>query len=248
MYRRSTGSGTSSLTLESAAFGGARQYSPALRRWMAPDPLSEKYYGISPYAFCNNNPLRYVDPDGRASGDPVREPDIRMNRASNLMGEGIRSYNGKYTNHQGFDYYAPIGTDVLSVLDGVVYAVIEDNGAYGRTLTVEHTDSQNNTIYSFYAHLDKVNVKVGESVTEGQVVAKSGISGNSSDLKGQDQHLHFELRSQPDNIKGLTGKLDPNTVVDTKFISQDPEIRPQTNVGIIKIYKDGTEEYKDVIR
>ena len=227
---------------------GARQSSPALRRWMAPDPLSEKYYGISPYALCNNNPLRYVDPDGRASGDPVREPDIRMNRASNLMGEGIRSYNGKYTNHQGFDYYAPIGTDVLSVLDGVVYAVIEENGAYGRTLTIEHTDSQNNIIYSFYAHLDKVNVKVGESVTEGQVVAKSGISGNASNLKGQDQHLHFELRSQPDNIKGLTGKLDPNTVVDTKFISQDPEIRPQNNVGIIKIYKDGTEEYKDVIR
>ena len=43
---------------------GARQYSPALRRWMAPDPLSEKYYGISPYAFCNNNPVNFVDPDG----------------------------------------------------------------------------------------------------------------------------------------------------------------------------------------
>lgn len=48
---------------------GARQYSPALRRWMAPDPLSEKYYGISPYAFCNNNPLRYVDPDGKDGWD-----------------------------------------------------------------------------------------------------------------------------------------------------------------------------------
>ena len=44
---------------------GARQYSPALRRWMTPDPLSEKYYGISPYAFCNNNPVNLVDPDGR---------------------------------------------------------------------------------------------------------------------------------------------------------------------------------------
>jgi hypothetical protein len=29
------------------------------------DPLSEKYYGISPYAFCNNNPVNLVDPDGR---------------------------------------------------------------------------------------------------------------------------------------------------------------------------------------
>ena len=86
------------------------------------------------------------------------------------------------------------------------------------------------------------------NVTEGQVVAKSGISGNAKGLQGLDQHLHFELRSLPENIKGLTGKLDPNTVVDTKFISQDPEVRPQTQVGIIKIYKDGTEEYKDVIR
>jgi RHS repeat-associated protein len=44
---------------------GARQYSPTLRRWMTPDPLSEKYYGVSPYAFCNNNPVNLVDPDGR---------------------------------------------------------------------------------------------------------------------------------------------------------------------------------------
>ena len=43
---------------------GARQYSPALRRWMMPDPLSEKYYGTSPYTFCNNNPVNFVDPDG----------------------------------------------------------------------------------------------------------------------------------------------------------------------------------------
>ena len=44
---------------------GARQYNPSLRRWMTPDPLSEKYYGISPYAFCNNNPVNLVDLDGR---------------------------------------------------------------------------------------------------------------------------------------------------------------------------------------
>ena len=47
---------------------GARQYSPALRRWMAPDPLSEKYYGISPYAFCANNPVNIVDADGEVIG------------------------------------------------------------------------------------------------------------------------------------------------------------------------------------
>ncbi|MDY4482307.1 MAG: RHS repeat-associated core domain-containing protein [Candidatus Cryptobacteroides sp.] len=44
---------------------GARLYAPSLRRWTTPDPLSEKYYGISPYAYCDDNPLNAVDPDGR---------------------------------------------------------------------------------------------------------------------------------------------------------------------------------------
>ena len=44
---------------------GARQYDPVLGRWFAQDPLSEKYYGISPYAFCAGNPVKYIDPDGK---------------------------------------------------------------------------------------------------------------------------------------------------------------------------------------
>ena len=43
---------------------GARQYDPILGRWFAQDPLSEKYYGISPYAFCNNNSVKNIDSDG----------------------------------------------------------------------------------------------------------------------------------------------------------------------------------------
>lgn len=43
---------------------GARFYDCILPRWTTPDPLAEKYYGISPYAFCNNNPVNFVDPDG----------------------------------------------------------------------------------------------------------------------------------------------------------------------------------------
>ena len=61
-----------------------------------------------------------MDPDGRFYGDPVRNPDIRRNRASNLMGKGIRILHNKPRNHQGFDYYAPLGTEVLTVKDGIV--------------------------------------------------------------------------------------------------------------------------------
>jgi RHS repeat-associated protein len=44
---------------------GARQYDPILCRWDRVDPLCEKNPEISPYAYCNNNPVKYVDPDGK---------------------------------------------------------------------------------------------------------------------------------------------------------------------------------------
>lgn len=43
---------------------GARMYEPALGRFMTMDPLAEKYYSISPYAYCGNNPINNVDPNG----------------------------------------------------------------------------------------------------------------------------------------------------------------------------------------
>ena len=43
----------------------ARWYYPAICRTTTMDPLCEKYYNISPYAWCGNNPIMYVDPDGR---------------------------------------------------------------------------------------------------------------------------------------------------------------------------------------
>ena len=43
----------------------ARNYNSALMRFTTPDPLREKYYGISPFVYCLNNPLRFIDPDGR---------------------------------------------------------------------------------------------------------------------------------------------------------------------------------------
>ena len=44
---------------------GARWMDPALGRWHSMDPLCEKYYDVSPYAYCLNNPIKAIDPDGR---------------------------------------------------------------------------------------------------------------------------------------------------------------------------------------
>ena len=63
---------------------GARYYHPLSSRWTTMDPMAEKYYSVSPYAFCSGNPVNFVDVDG---GFPL---------LANLVG-GIASAAVDYT-------------------------------------------------------------------------------------------------------------------------------------------------------
>ena len=53
---------------------GARIYDPRVGRWFAIDPLAEQTPNWSPYAFCNNNPIRFIDPTGMSTEDPIDPP------------------------------------------------------------------------------------------------------------------------------------------------------------------------------
>ncbi len=86
--------------------------------------------------------------------------------------------------HLGVDYAAPTGTAVRSVGDGVVEFAGTQNG-FGNVVMVKH---RNNNV-TVYAHLSRINVRTGQSVSQSQNVGAVGQTGWATG-----PHLHFEFR------------------------------------------------------
>lgn len=163
-------------------------------------------------------------------GDPVANPQIRRNTANNLFGQVRYNTDGTKKWHHGFDYYAPIGTPIMSVGDGIIEST-GTSDSYGKYVQIKHIRGKK-TYYSFYAHLKSMCVQAGQVVRLGTVIGKSGISGNASNLRGEDEHVHFEYRIVPNSGKGH--QADPNAIVRTKFYSADPKNPNQSNVKVVK--------------
>jgi len=89
-----------------------------------------------------------------------------------------------WRQHNGIDYAAPTGTTVRSVGDGTVEFAGTQSG-YGNIVIVNHRNHQQTA----YAHLSRIDVKVGQSLSQGQTVGAVGSTGWATG-----PHLHFEFR------------------------------------------------------
>ena len=123
--------------------------------------------------------------------------------------------------HTGVDYAVPVGTDVLAVADGTI-TTANWGQAYGTQLV-----QKVNGGWFIYAHLSATLVKAGDVVVAGQVIAKSGNTGNSTGA-----HLHAELRNNP---KWSAGKdLDPYLLVGTKKTSVATKAKTKVVAPVVK--------------
>ena len=146
---------------------------------------------------------------------------------------GLTRSNGA-RGHQGIDIFALPGSDVYAVLDGKIVDMYVDKTGYGLNFYLEVDPKELEKIkrknykpkesarewayspnydpntmqvkYIRYCHLSEVNVKIGDTVKAGQVIAKTGTTGNASGTHAP--HLHFEIAFEMRG-KGLVNRVDP---------------------------------------
>ncbi len=135
------------------------------------------------------------NPDSLKAGDRIILPGAKpefgyQDRLNQLL---IRPVEGRISSpfgprwgrhHDGKDYAVPINTPVKAAAGGTVVHVGR-SGGYGNTVIIEHQRG----MQTLYAHLNSYNVRQGQYVNRGQVIAYSGNTGRSTG-----PHLHFEVR------------------------------------------------------
>lgn len=100
-----------------------------------------------------------------------------------------------YSNHNGMDIPCSYGSNVCAIAGGTVVKVVHQTTSYGNYIIIYHGDG----IYSLYAHNSVLKVSVGQSVAQGDVIARSGNSGNvrprpSAKYPYAGSHLHLGIQ------------------------------------------------------
>jgi murein DD-endopeptidase MepM/ murein hydrolase activator NlpD len=126
----------------------------------------------------------YYTLDGKSLRRSFLASPVEFSRITSGFSMRMHPILQKWRAHLGVDYAGAVGTSVRTVGDGVVEFAGVQNG-YGNVIIVKHRN-QNETVY---AHLSKIDVRVGQSVSQGDHIGAVGMTGWATG-----PHLHFEFR------------------------------------------------------
>jgi len=132
----------------------------------------------------------------------------------------VHPFEGKITStfgprkkryHYGVDIDLETGDCVAAAFDGKV-RIAKKSKSYGNVIVIRHA----NGLETYYAHLSKINVEIGQEVYAGEVI---GLGGNTGRSRGS--HLHFEVRymGQPINPSELISFDEHKLISETLTIS-----------------------------
>ena len=148
----------------------------------------------------------YFRPNGDSMRHAFLSSPVEFSRISSGFEMRLHPILNTWRQHNGIDFAAPTGTAVRAVGDGVVEFAGQQSG-YGNIIIVKHR----NDLSTVYAHLSRMDVKVGQSVAQSQFIGAVGSTGWATG-----PHLHFEYRlngeyTDPAVIAKQDGGMTPIT-------------------------------------
>ena len=120
----------------------------------------------------------------QAAAFPSGKPVAGSKAISSEFGLRSNPFGGRgYEMHEGLDFSGPVGKPILATAEGVVVTA-EYGGGYGNHVKIDHGYSYE----TLYAHMSKLEVKIGDRVKRGDVLGYLGNTGRSSG-----PHLHYGI-------------------------------------------------------
>ena len=168
--------------------------------------ISTKRATAAVFGIMVNKKLTYFFENGESAA-PVKVtagnvfiPPLRGKLSiSSAFGMRRHPITGVYKQHTGVDLKTKDKDNIYAMMDGVITRASYYQG-YGYCVDIQHKSGYS----SRYAHMSKIDVRVGKRVTRGQVIGKVGMSGMASG-----PHLHLELARNNRRVNPFSVKMIP---------------------------------------
>ena len=225
----------------------ARMYDTLLMRFTSPDPLAAQFPSVSPYAYCNNNPVNFIDPDGRRTWRIQEDGSIYDYSDKNKSFDAfviVDAQGNTKTDSDGnelsirFDYGTVTGVETFPI------TAEKDKQRYNMTMFHIKGDDKAQQLFEFVANPHKTtdvewsHTKIGTEESQKNIVGTASSKEHTFQanyLMDKNYTIRSDVHSHPQGFGPSPADKDT--------FDRAKRINPNTTMYVYRI-KENEKNYK----